>query len=131
MLPTRRDTRARQLQVWISFGVAATLCAIGLAWWPGQDLDRAFMAMGCVFCLSTAFALPKFIRDNQHQKVDTPMWGSVVWAGFGLAMALSIGSAVMLTALACGHALGAAGNAIAFVPNEMGRALLHNERITR
>jgi hypothetical protein len=88
-LPIRRDTRAWQLQVWISFAVAATLCAIGLAWLPGQDLDRAFMVMGYVFCLSTAFALSKFIRDNQHQKVDTPMWGSVVCAGFTFAMALT------------------------------------------
>jgi hypothetical protein len=36
----RRDTRAWRLQVWVSFGVAATLCAIGLAWLPGHDLER-------------------------------------------------------------------------------------------
>ncbi len=53
----RRDTRAWQLQVWISFAAAASLCAVGLAWLPGQDLDRAFMVMGYVFCLSTAFAV--------------------------------------------------------------------------
>jgi hypothetical protein len=45
------------------------------------------MVMGYVFCLSTAFALAKFIRDNQDRKVDTPMWRLVVWAGFALAMA--------------------------------------------
>ncbi len=45
--------------------------------------------------------------------------------------ALPVGGAVMVTALASGHVLSAAGNAIAFIPNEMGRALLHNERITR
>jgi hypothetical protein len=89
MTTTRRDTRAWRLQVWISFAVSACLCAIGLAWLPGQDLDRAFMVMGYVFCLSTAFALAKYIRDNQHRQVDTPMWGSVVWAGFGFAMALT------------------------------------------
>jgi hypothetical protein len=27
--------------------------------------------------------------------------------------------------------LSAAGQALAFIPNELGRALLHNERITR
>jgi hypothetical protein len=88
-LPIRRDTRAWQLQVWMSFAVAASLCAIGLAWLPGQDIDRAFMVMGYGFCLSTAFALSKTIRDNQQRQVDTPMWGSVVWAGFGFAMALT------------------------------------------
>jgi hypothetical protein len=89
ILAIHRDTRAWRAQVWISFGVAASLCATGLAWLPGQDLDRAFMVMGYVFCLSTAFALSKYVRDNQHRKVDTPMWGSVVWSGFAFAMALT------------------------------------------
>lgn len=85
----RRDTPAWKLQVWISFGIAMSLCAIGLAWLPGDDIDRAFMVMGYVFCLSTAFALAKFVRDNQDKPVDTPMWKLVVWGGFALAMALT------------------------------------------
>jgi len=85
----RRDTRAWKTQVWISFGAAITLCATGLAYLPGQDLDRAFMVMGYMFCLSTAFALAKFVRDNENRKTDTPMWGLVVWGGFALAMALT------------------------------------------
>jgi len=55
----QRDTQAWRYQVWISFGISVALCAIGLAWLPGADLDRAFMVMGYVFCLSTAFALSK------------------------------------------------------------------------
>jgi hypothetical protein len=85
----RRDTSAWRLQVWLSFGIAVSLCAIGLAWLPGDDIDRAFMVMGYVFCLSTAFALAKFVRDNQHRPVDTPMWKLVVWAGFFFAMGLT------------------------------------------
>ncbi len=85
----RRDTRAWKTQVWISFGAAITLCGTGLAYLPGQDLDRAFMVMGYMFCLSTAFALAKFVRDNENRKADTPMWGLVVWGGFALAMALT------------------------------------------
>jgi hypothetical protein len=89
MMKVRRDTSAWRLQVWLSFGIAVTLCGIGLAWLPGNDLDRAFMVMGYIFCLSTAFALAKFVRDNQHRKVDTPMWSMVVWAGFAVAMLLT------------------------------------------
>ncbi len=85
----RRDTNAWRMQVWISFGVAVTLCATGLAWLPGQDLDRAFMVMGYMFCMSAVFALSKFVRDNQGRKVDTPMWSMVVWGGFAFAMALT------------------------------------------
>jgi hypothetical protein len=85
----RKDTRAWRLQVWVSFGLAALLCGTGLAYLPGTDLDRAFMVMGYMFCLSTAFALAKYVRDNEARKTDTPMWGGVVWGGFILAMALT------------------------------------------
>ena len=89
----RQDTKAWKAQVWISFGVAATLCGTGLAYLPGTDLDRAFMFMGYLFCLSTAFALAKYVRDNEVRRgshtPDTPMWGLVVWGGFGLAMTLT------------------------------------------
>jgi hypothetical protein len=88
-ITVRRDTNAWRMQVWISFAVAVTLCATGLAWLPGQDLDRAFMVMGYVFCMSAVFAVSKFVRDNQGRKVDTPMWSMVVWGGFAFAMALT------------------------------------------
>lgn len=88
----QRDTRAWQLQVWVSFGVAVFLCATGLAWLPGSELERAFMVMGYVFCLSAAFVLAKFVRDNQHARRgagDTPLWKLVVWGGFAVAMVLT------------------------------------------
>jgi len=87
--PVRRDTAAWRWQVWISFGIAASLCAIGLAWLPGADLDRAFMVMGYVYCVSSAFALAKFVRDNERGRVDSPMWKAVVWGAFLVAMALT------------------------------------------
>jgi hypothetical protein len=85
----RHDTKAWKAQVWISFAAAAGLSAIGLAWLPGHDVDRAFMVMGYVFCTSAAFALAKYVRDNETRRIDTPLWGLVVWSGFGLAMALT------------------------------------------
>lgn len=85
----QRDTRAWRMQVWISFGLAILVCGTGLAWLPGADIDRAFMVMGYVFCLSTAFALSKFVRDNAERQTDTPLWSLVVWGGFGLAMTLT------------------------------------------
>jgi len=88
----QRDTRAWQLQVWISFGLAVFLCATGLAWLPGERLEQVFMVMGYVFCLSAAFVLAKFVRDNQGSRRsagDTPMWKLVVWGGFAVAMGLT------------------------------------------
>jgi hypothetical protein len=89
----QRDTRAWQLQVWVSFGIAVFLCAVGLAWLPGEQLEQAFMVMGYVFCLSAAFVLAKFVRDNESAARrgagDTPMWKLVVWGGFVVAMGLT------------------------------------------
>ena len=93
-LLVQRDTRAWQLQVWVSFAIAAFLCGVGLAYLPGRDLDRAFMVMGYFFCLSAAFVLAKFVRDQEQARrerrpADTPMFGLVVWSGFAMAMALT------------------------------------------
>ena len=92
-LIVQRDTRAWQLQVWISFGIAVFLCAVGLAWLPGAQLEQAFMVMGYVFCLSAAFVLAKFVRDNEgatrRSAGDTPLWKLVVWGGFAVAMGLT------------------------------------------
>jgi len=89
----QRDTRAWQFQVWASFAIAVFLCATGLSWLPGEALDRAFMVMGYVFCLSTAFMLAKFIRDSQQAEGaasrDVPMWRLVVWGSFFTAMGLT------------------------------------------
>ena len=88
-----RDTGAWQLQVWMSFAIAVFLCAVGLAYLPGTDLDRVFMIMGYLFCLSNVFVLSKMIRDNQKARIegraDTPMFKYVVWSGFLMAMSLT------------------------------------------
>ena len=89
-----RDSSAWTLQVWVSFGLAVFLCGVGLTYLPGKDLDRAFMVMGYFFCLSAAFVLAKFVRDNEKtaadgRTADTPMFKFVVWGGFFLAMCLT------------------------------------------
>lgn len=87
-----RDTRAWQLQVWVSFLIAVFLCAVGLAWLPGTQLEKAFMVMGYVFCLSTALGLAKSIRDAEGARSlgrETPLWRLVIWGGFAVAMGLT------------------------------------------
>jgi hypothetical protein len=46
-------------------------------------------------------------------------------------LSVMAGTTVLVTAISAGWVLSAAGAAIAFVPNEIGAALLYNERITR
>ena len=89
----QRDSRAWRAQVWISFGLAVALCAGGLAGLPGQSLDRAFMVMGYLFCLSTAFVLSKFVRDGEvaQQQVEI---GEVAQQVVRLALVEEVGGAV-------------------------------------
>lgn len=90
-----RDTRSWHFQSWASFAIAVFLCGAGLSWLPGETLDRAFMVMGYVFCLSTAFMLSKFIRDGDQAESagtttrDVPIWRLVVWGSFVVAMGLT------------------------------------------
>ncbi len=89
-----RNSKPWQIQVWASFLIAVFLCAVGLSYLPGRDLDRAFMVMGYFFCLSAAFVLVKYVRDQEKTRADgkladTPMFRFVVWGGFFLAMSLT------------------------------------------
>jgi hypothetical protein len=85
----RRDTSAWNLQVWVSFALAVVMVAAGVLQLPGQGLERAFIALGAVFCLFSCFALAKTLRDNQNEQVDTKGWVMTVWIGFGFAFALT------------------------------------------
>lgn len=85
----RRDTNAWVFQVWASFGIAAFLSGMGIINMPGEHLDRAFLALGYFFCLSSAFVLSKTIRDNLIERVDTPAWMLQVWIAFAIALILT------------------------------------------
>ena len=57
---------------------------------------------------------------------------SLMVAGKGIeAVSVGVGTAVVVSVFSAGVILSAAGQAIAFLPNEVGRALMHNERVTK
>ena len=47
------------------------------------------------------------------------------------ALSVATGTVVVVTAVSAGWVLSTASQAIAFIPNEIGAALLYNERVTR
>lgn len=55
----------------------------------------------------------------------------VVSGAMAAGASMVVGAAITCTAMSAGWVLSSAGRAIAFIPNEIGRALLHNERISR
>jgi hypothetical protein len=183
-----RDTRAWQLQVWTPFGLAVFLCGVGLAWLPGQDLDRASamknriaslaLAAGLLLplaatartdasALSAVSALPvasvavagsaaaasvvvlpvalstagsvlvvRAVESTARgtvyllERASDGARASVEVAGRSAgAASLAVGSAVTVSVIGAGVVLSAAGEVIAFIPNALGRALLHNERV--
>lgn len=62
---------------------------------------------------------------------DGARFSVVLSAASAGAASLSVGTAVTVVACSTGWVLSAAGRAIAFIPNELGKALLYNERVTR
>ena len=85
----QRDTGGWRIQVWLSFGLAVLASGAGVFQLPGQELDRAFLAIGFFFCLFSSFAVAKTIRDNRDTQVDTGSWVITVWVAFAAALALT------------------------------------------
>lgn len=46
-------------------------------------------------------------------------------------VSVGVGTALTVSVIGAGVVLSAAGEVVAFIPNELGKALLHNERVTR
>ncbi len=64
-LPSR-NTTAFFAQAGISFGVAALAVGIGITYLPVDRWTRGFLAIGCLFLVSSAFTLAKCVRDHQE-----------------------------------------------------------------
>ena len=65
LLPSR-NTTAFFAQAGISFGVAALAVGIGITYLPVDRWTRGFLAIGCLFLVSSAFTLAKCVRDHQE-----------------------------------------------------------------
>lgn len=61
-----RNTTAFFAQAAISFGVAAVAVGVGITYLPVDRWTRGFLAVGCLFLVSSAFTLAKCVRDQQE-----------------------------------------------------------------
>jgi hypothetical protein len=58
--------------------------------------------------------------------------GSIRFAGQAAgAVAIAVGTVIVVTVVATGMVLSAAGHVIAFIPNEIGRTLTYNQRVSQ
>ena len=61
-----RTTSAYYLQAVLSFALSGSALAVGIAYLPVDTWMRAFLAIGLLYVITSAFTLAKCIRDRQE-----------------------------------------------------------------
>ena len=69
-----KSTAAFQLQAVLSFGVSTVSVLVGIAYLPVGPWVRAFLALGLLYVVTSAFTLAKTLRDQQEA---TAVWSRV------------------------------------------------------
>jgi len=62
----RGNTTAFYVQAALSFAISVSALAIGIAYLPMGAWPRAFLALGLMFVVTSAFTLSKCVRDQQE-----------------------------------------------------------------
>jgi hypothetical protein len=62
-----RTTAAFHAQAVISFGVSLTASLVGIAYLRDSSWVRAFLALGLLYVVTSAFTLAKVIRDREEE----------------------------------------------------------------
>ncbi|MEJ2867162.1 YiaA/YiaB family inner membrane protein [Actinomycetospora sp. OC33-EN08] len=65
--PARPVTAAYAAQAALSFAAALLALGIGLVYLPVDGWTRGFLAVGLLWCVTSAFTLAKVIRDRQDE----------------------------------------------------------------
>lgn len=63
--PQPKTTTAFYVQSIASFGLSLTAVSVGLAYLPVGSWIRAFLAVGLLYVVTSAFTLAKCVRDRQ------------------------------------------------------------------
>jgi hypothetical protein len=129
--------------------VAATLASSGLAQAHGSGASEASLALsmlpvavsvvapvmvlsaGAAFTVVAVHAASEgtvwvLERTSDGARMSVTLSGDVAAGASHL-----VGAAVLTTAISTGWLLTTAGKVVCFIPNEVGKALMYNERVTR
>ena len=90
----------------------------------------ALLSAGAVLTVVSVEAWPS-ARSGSSSAHRTARGRAFSSGRAGRDLSVAAGTAVTVTAISTGWVLSSASEAIAFIPNQIGAALLHNERITR
>jgi len=128
--PARAQSEASALSALSALPLASVTVGASAAAGASLAVPLVLSTAGAVFmvkavevsALSTVYVLER-ASDGARVSVEV--------AGRGVANAsIAAGTLVTVSVIGAGVILSAAGEAIAFLPNALGRALLHNERLT-
>jgi len=147
----RHDTKAWKAQVWISMKTSIVVVSFALALTgpvrahgPSSDASAVSMlpvavsvaapvmllsAGATLTVLSVGAAAEGTVwvleRASDGARASITLSGQVAGGA-----SVAVGTVVVCTAFSAGWVLSAAGKAIAYIPNQIGQALLYNERVT-
>ena len=122
LLATSVDTRAQR-----TLSDASALSALPIA--ISVALPASMLAAGAALSVVSVTALADGTLIVLERAADGARASVLLASGVAGGISVASGTTVVVTAMATGWLLSAAGQVIAFIPNELGRALLHNERV--
>lgn len=120
-------TPASRAQSTLSDASAASAVPVALSVVSTVAMPSMILAGGATFFVSAV----EVSADGSVWVLERASDGARASMRFAGQVLTASGTAVLVTAVATGWVLSSAGTAIAFIPNQIGRSLLHHERITR
>jgi hypothetical protein len=129
-LSAQAQSEASALSVVSALPVASVVVGTSAAASALVAIPVALSAAGAVLVVKTVESTARGTVYVLERASDGAR-ASIEVIGRGIAGASMVaGASVVVTVVSAGVVLSAAGEAIAFIPNALGRALLHNERLT-
>ena len=142
----RTEMKSNLVHRWIAKTAVATLLAINIATAHAQSVEASMLstlpvavsvaaplllsagAVLTVVAVEASATGAVWVLERASDGARSTLRLSAQAAG---GLSVVTGTAVLVTVMSTGWVLSAAGAAIAFIPNEIGAALLYNERVTR
>lgn len=106
--------------------VGASAVGVGAAMLPAAVLSAGSVLLVKTVEVSAQGSVYVLERASDGARVSVELL-----AGGMVAASLVTGAVVSVSVIGAGTILSAAGEVIAFIPNALGKALLHNERVSR
>ena len=122
-----------QSEASVALSMLPVASVVGAASVGGAALSAAPVMLSAAGTVLTVKAVEVSARGTVYvlERASDGARISIETVGRGVgASAAGVGTVVTVSVIGTGIVLSAAGEVLAYIPNELGRALLHNERVT-